>query len=61
MSALKWRANTQVLSGTADLSTSGALVSDGARILAQLNDEVTEYQRAQPGADAERLWATFRN
>ncbi len=56
MSALKWRANTQLLSGTADFSTSGKLVSDGARILAQLHDEVTEYQRDQPGADARRLW-----
>ena len=56
MSALKWRANTQVLSGTADFSTTGSLVSAGARILAQLHAEVTEFRRAQPGADTQRLW-----
>ena len=55
MSALKWRANTQLLNGTADFSTTGTLVSAGARILSQLHDEASEYQRVQPGADARRL------
>ena len=55
MSALKWRSNSEVLAGTADLSSGGALVLDGARIISALNREIAELQRLQPGGDAERL------
>jgi len=55
MSALKWRANTEVLAGTADLSLSGPFVRDGVRILSQLNNEVTQLQKQDPGSDTERL------
>jgi hypothetical protein len=55
MSALKWRTNTLVLMGTADLSMSGTPVSDGARILTQLNDEAAQLAKLEPGPDAERL------
>ena len=55
MSALKWRSNSEVLAGTADLSSGGALVLDGARIISDLNREIAELQRLQPGGDAERL------
>ena len=55
MSALKWRTNTLVLTGGADLSSSGGIVSDGTRILMQLNDEATQLVKLQPGTDAQRL------
>jgi diguanylate cyclase (GGDEF)-like protein len=55
MSALKWRTNTLVLTGTANLSSSGPLVSDGARILTQLSDEAAQLGRLEPGPDAQRL------
>ncbi len=55
LSALKWRANSEVLAGTADLSSNGTLVLDGARIISELNGEIGELERLQPGADAERL------
>jgi hypothetical protein len=51
LSALKWRANTEVLSGTANFSLAGQLVGDGARILAQLNSEATQLTKLQPGPD----------
>jgi hypothetical protein len=49
------RTNTLVLMGTADLSMSGTPVSDGARILTQLNDEAAQLAKLEPGPDAERL------
>ena len=55
MSALKWRANSEVLAGSADLSGSGLLVHRGERVIAQLSTEVAHLQKLQPGADAERL------
>jgi diguanylate cyclase (GGDEF)-like protein/PAS domain S-box-containing protein len=55
MSALKWRTNTLVLMGTANLSGSGAIVSDGTRILTQLSAQATQLGKLEPGADAQRL------
>jgi diguanylate cyclase (GGDEF)-like protein/PAS domain S-box-containing protein len=57
MSALKWRANEGVVAGTADLSFDGSLVRKGAQIVSNLDAEVAELQRLQPGPDAERLLA----
>jgi diguanylate cyclase (GGDEF)-like protein len=55
MSAFKWRTNTRVLMGTADLSSSGGIVSDGTRILTQLNGEAGQLRKLEPGPDARRL------
>ena len=55
LSALKWRAHAEVLARTADLSLGGSLVRDGARIVSELNTEIAQLQRLQPGADAQRL------
>jgi hypothetical protein len=55
MSALKGRANSEVLAGTADLSFTGPLVADGARIISKLSAEIWELRRVQPGSDAQRL------
>jgi diguanylate cyclase (GGDEF)-like protein/PAS domain S-box-containing protein len=55
MSALKWRANSDVLAGTADLSFGGALFLEGARILSELDHEIADLERLQPGADAHQL------
>lgn len=55
MSAFKWRTNTLVLTGSADLSSSGRLVGDGSRILTQLNGEAAQLTKLEPGPDAQRL------
>ena len=55
MSALKWRANTLMLIGTADLSSSGGIVGDGTRILTELNGEAAQLSKLEPGPDAQRL------
>jgi len=60
MSALKWRANSEVLEGTADLSLSGPLVLDGTRIVSQLHGEIAALSRLAPGADAARLQRDVR-
>ena len=55
MSALKWRTNTLVLTGKADLSSSGQPVGEGSRILTQLTGEAAQLSKLEPGADAQRL------
>jgi len=55
MSTFKWRTNTEVLTGTANLSESGALVSDGTRILSQLSTETAQLVKLQGGRDSDRL------
>jgi diguanylate cyclase (GGDEF)-like protein/PAS domain S-box-containing protein len=55
LSALKWRADADVLARTADLSLGGSLVREGARIVSELNTEIARLQRLQPGVDAQRL------
>ncbi len=55
MSAFKWRTNTLVLAGTADLSRSGQVVGDGTRILTELNAETAQLTKLEPGPDAQRL------
>ena len=55
LSALKWRANSEVLGGTADLSSGGVLVGDGGRVIADLGDQVARLQRLQPGSEADQL------
>ena len=55
MSALKWRANTEVLAGVADLSSRGALVLDGVGLISELDREIGDLQRLQPGVDVARL------
>ncbi len=55
MSALKWRGNTLVLAGTADLSSSGGLANDGTRILTTLNGVAGQIRKLEPGPDAQRL------
>ena len=57
MSAFKWRTNTEVLTGTANLSTSGALVTEGAKILSQLSDKAARLEKLQPGEETRRLAA----
>jgi hypothetical protein len=52
LSALKWRANSQVLAGIADLSMRGPLVADGARIINEVSAEVGKLRRLAPGTDA---------
>jgi diguanylate cyclase (GGDEF)-like protein/PAS domain S-box-containing protein len=55
MSAFKWRANTQVLNGTANLSLSGPIVGDGIKITSQLTNQVTQLAKLVPGADTRQL------
>jgi hypothetical protein len=55
MSAVKWRANSEVLAGTANFSGSGLLVRDGVAVIAQLSTEVAQLRSLQPGADSKRL------
>ena len=55
LSALKWRANTEVLAGTANLSSDGALYHDGARIIGDLTSEVATLMTLAPGAQTQQL------
>jgi diguanylate cyclase (GGDEF)-like protein/PAS domain S-box-containing protein len=52
LSALKWRANSQVLAGIGDLSMQGPLVADGARVINEVSGEVGKLRRLAPGPDA---------
>ncbi len=55
MRAVKWQANSEVLAGNADLASGGALVRQGVQVMAQLDSDIAQMQRLQPGAETSRL------
>jgi diguanylate cyclase (GGDEF)-like protein/PAS domain S-box-containing protein len=54
LSALRWRVNTEVLLGNADLAP---VVTVGVGLVSKMNGELTQLGELQPGADTERLRA----
>ncbi len=54
LSALRWRVNTQILMGNADL---GPVVTEGVGLVTKMNAELTLLGKLQPGADTQRLKA----
>lgn len=54
LSALRWRVNTQLLLGNADLAP---VVTEGVGLVTKMNAELTELGKLQPGGDTQRLKA----
>jgi diguanylate cyclase (GGDEF)-like protein/PAS domain S-box-containing protein len=54
LSALRWRVNTQMLMGNANLAP---VVTEGVALVAKMNAELAQLGKLQPGADTARLKA----
>jgi diguanylate cyclase (GGDEF)-like protein/PAS domain S-box-containing protein len=54
LSALRWRVNTQLLMGNADLAP---VVTEGVKLVSQMNAQLAQLGQLQPGGDTERLKA----